>query len=440
MTENQTAENVSRLINEISVVRKPIIQQKVKLSPQLTRVLLVGIAGVGKTTLMHALVGILLTGNKDNCGRIRMECEPSSVLKDSETNRRFEMGGGINAVTFEPNMYVNGDMVYYDCPGFMDPDPCKRVINAFTIDEVLSGDCQVKILLVATAANITEANGYYIKNAVEVLGRMFPDKDQLSNALGVVISQGNKTVPAMTYLNEWKAMPAFFKKVVSNPERVFAFPEADDQKTYVLTDKDKLISFIRESPVRNPQHVPGIDDAGETIVYRMIESLCEQKKSAYKTFMNTLWSEIGKNITLEKIASYKKAIEALIDAASQSNHQSFTQECKNLTKVSTAFSEPYKKLQEVGNNDEIAKKLMELKISTSDEFSYNEVQDQLRKANDSLLIREEKLITEKKKKEDEENLKKQQEENARLTQRVNNPPVQHVHVYHGGGGGGCCIM
>jgi len=328
-------------------------------------VLLVGNMGVGKTTFMHVLADVNLTGVVNEGGEILLECDQASVLRDHK-GRKYVMNSGSKGVTFLPNIYRMGRLLFVDCPGFQDEELAWRFINAFTTDGVLNAARYVKVLLLLSKNSFAVDNkrGADAREALRVIDNIFPNKAQLQKSLGIVITNGMKSFPASKTFEfnlknerEWPLV----QYLISKPNQIFNFPKAEPEQRYVLEDKEKVIRFLLDSPVERPEHKPAIDREGIYAASQIGIISDGHKKEAFDGIIKLLFKEVQKATSLEQIASYKSICNRLITAIStRSDLRRFTGECRALARMSPAFSEPLQKLENEVEVDEFVRRIMSL--------------------------------------------------------------------------------
>ena len=121
-----------------------------------TRVLVLGVTGSGKSTLVHSLVGKKMMAN-DKYGLDVID----GLLPG------FSIGHGLDSSTTIPNSYYdpNTNLVYWDCPGFMDSrGQGQEIVNSFAIDQIFSEPSRVKILFVIQDSEFTQCASFPIPN------------------------------------------------------------------------------------------------------------------------------------------------------------------------------------------------------------------------------------------------------------------------------------
>ena len=157
------------------------VQNQIKLRPNATRVLVVGLTGSGKSTLVHALASKQLTV----CISKHGDAWEVNVPVD-ELIPGYAIGHGLGSVTSTPCSWHDriSNLVYWDCPGFLDSrGVTQEIINAFAIDQLLKPPSRIKILLAMQESDFQNGRGSGALDRIEKLIGIIPDIEQLKQSL-----------------------------------------------------------------------------------------------------------------------------------------------------------------------------------------------------------------------------------------------------------------
>ena len=159
--------------------------------------LLFGMSGAGKSTLasIHAGLPVMVKKAPKSCGAI-LECENAH--------------SGCTSVTRKPNILFDSTnhLIYADCPGFEDSDgPKQEIINSFYIynllDSISKNKNKIKILLVVSSSEIQADRAKLAKLIFERVEKIFPNKEQLQKAVGIVITKSDPEYEGIDYINDF---------------------------------------------------------------------------------------------------------------------------------------------------------------------------------------------------------------------------------------------
>jgi len=317
-----------------------------------TRVLLVGVTGGGKTTLLHALIGRKLVAKEnDETGILYYDAlEPLS-----DGDQQFTIGNGTESETYIPNVWVdsNNKIIYVDCPGFLDTETDRRLINAFSMDKVLSNaeatGAKVKVLFVVSENQLSE-KGLTARQGLILISKMFPNIDQLKRAVGVVVTKTSpraKPVGLLKKLQEGKADSALLDKFISDgDQRVFSFPSPSPYDPVgIPTDplpvevKKRIFSFLESDRVSGLKHELAIESDAEKLVIKLGYWFIDDKVKA----INLLATEIEHAMPAEMkdqgaIHEWESRVQEIQDASKTINDadsggwKAFSEFCKDLAK------------------------------------------------------------------------------------------------------------
>lgn len=252
------------------------VQRQIRLRPHAVRVLVVGLTGSGKSTLVHALAGKRLLVRESELGDSwEVDVAPGQLIPG------YEVGHGLGSATTTPCSWYDerSNLVYWDCPGFLDSrGPKQEIINAFAIDQLLRSPSRVKILLAMQEADFQNARGSGALDRIEKLIGIIPEIDQLKQSLIFVASRKSDAFPSQRkikrLLNDVRAEKNGKQQNGENTEvlekamdllsyldsttnTVFSFPAPTEEGEYpdsLFSDKDTIITSLQRNPVNNPSH------------------------------------------------------------------------------------------------------------------------------------------------------------------------------------------
>ena len=180
-------ETLSKLKDEISRTSSIVKEALSDARPEDVKVAVLGFTGSGKTTLLHILAGKRVFGTKTPFGFVLDVKEKDRLRTEYGTST---IGHGVDAETYLPNRWKDraNHILSIDCPGFVDSDRLKRVINGFTIDQILESGGKIKVLLVISEVQMIERADEAFK-AFDILCDMFPNLKELQKTICIVITK-----------------------------------------------------------------------------------------------------------------------------------------------------------------------------------------------------------------------------------------------------------
>ena len=232
-----------------------------------TRVLVLGVTGSGKSTLVHSLVGKKMMAN-DKYGLDVID----GLLPG------FSIGHGLDSSTTIPNSYYdpNTNLVYWDCPGFMDSrGQGQEIVNSFAIDQIFSEPSRVKILFVIQDSEFQNERGWPVIARLKKIISLVPDKRQLKQGLSLIVTQkfDHRFSPQDQLrelledarqsrdLEDRESVIDLLNFLTGSTNQVFTFPAPQQKKKLyeLFSDKDQLVDGLQKSPVVNPRHAMSFD-------------------------------------------------------------------------------------------------------------------------------------------------------------------------------------
>jgi energy-coupling factor transporter ATP-binding protein EcfA2 len=243
------------------------IRDKIKEEAEaVSRVLVLGVTGSGKTTLVHALAGKRLVV-KEGGARLLLEVPSGQALPG------FTIGHTAASATVAPVCWRDRSsaLSYWDCPGFFDSRGSGQdIVNAFAVDQLFTAPSRIKSLLVVQESEITDSRGRDVFGRFDKLTKLLPNPEELYRSIVLVVTKtyGEFSPHELLRGIEGSDSP-LLRFFVEHPETVFSFPrplKGSHGSTYSLfEDRDKILAKLRDGPVENPRH--SIDLEPHSIAY-----------------------------------------------------------------------------------------------------------------------------------------------------------------------------
>lgn len=289
------------------------IEKNITPNPDYIKVILMGLTGVGKSTLACAIAKTGLVAVKGPGGKLILE--------------GLGVKSGCTSVTKDPMFTVNNnlEMVFIDCAGFEDTKGFEQeLINAFAYNSLFENKTgtqnKFKILLVTSDPEIEAGRGQVIEKSINRLESLFPDHNQLKNAIGLVITKSDPEIDYIEMLEDG-ASPKLrewcdhFRK---NSEKVFIFPKPgrnDLGKQFDFNDHERLNAFLKTNFMINPAHAISLNENSKLIVRNLkmvhlqntsnkIRDLCNKINEQYRKESSKV--EVGKWIDIMYELANKK--------------------------------------------------------------------------------------------------------------------------------------
>lgn len=243
--------------------------------PRAVRVLVVGITGSGKSTLVNSLYG--------NPLEMRKTQKKTFVLDPRAGENVLPVGAGSSSITQVPGILYDKKtgIVYCDCPGFGDTAGAEQeALNAFAIDSLFSREVPISAVYVINYHD-TESERYSaVKDSSEMVFALFnQNAEKLGQCLSGVVSRIPADLDAIDQINELKDFNPVMSILHSDPSRVFSFPEPDrkedkeGEQYNKFVQKDALVHFIQTHAIRGMDHtVPLSKDALDVLIATMQRS------------------------------------------------------------------------------------------------------------------------------------------------------------------------
>ena len=301
LLSKEEVEKINKLIKDV-VQKTESITKNDKI-----RVILMGTTGAGKSSLTNAL--------SSNGKLTIISGKGGKPILDG----KGVVSGNISG-TRDPGIDSSDEcMVFCDCPGFEDTEGfLQEIVNAFAIDCLFSDNNKFKILLVATNGE-TENRAKSICNSIKRLEKIFINKNQLKNGIGLVITQGDNETTEENYAEiindnpseELKDMAMFFS---NNKDRIFVFPRpprSDVGKEYNFQDHDRLISFLKKDPIVNPEHQIALSETAELTIKNLKKIYDKKASDEIKNVTDKINMQFRKEEKLEEIKKWIERMEKI---------------------------------------------------------------------------------------------------------------------------------
>lgn len=171
-------------------VESAVKRMQGNLDPKAERVIIVGPSGSGKSTLLNLLAGKRLSfvEHEDADGNITRSLTINDPLPDSVVSSNMKAG-----TKFPYAWPESKSRIYWDCPGFEDPEGVvPDIVNTSTIHQLFGDTVPIKIVLSWPEA---ELEGPRLSSFSKLLLRMTQmfSVDQLSQRLFLVITRQGRT-------------------------------------------------------------------------------------------------------------------------------------------------------------------------------------------------------------------------------------------------------
>jgi hypothetical protein len=171
-------------------------------------ILLIGDTGVGKSTLANAIVKgpkslklINIEVQGEFGSYMDATIDTDNPIKEQDGSTIFKIGHGkAKSQTQHPEIFVDNNAAYCDCPGFGDTSGSNRdIVNCVGIKDILDNAKSVRIMIALSALQILDSSGrgQSIRNAVSTLNSIFAEKDftRYMNSITPVILRCPPGVP-----------------------------------------------------------------------------------------------------------------------------------------------------------------------------------------------------------------------------------------------------
>jgi len=272
----------------------------------LARVLLLGVTGSGKTTLVHALAGKRLVTRELSSGVTALE------VSDSQKLPGFAIGHRVTSSTLVPTPWQDrsAGLCYWDCPGFMDTrGPEQDIINAFAMDQLFEAPSKIKTLLVVQSSELTDSRGRDVFARFDRLAKLLPVPEHLYKSTALVITKTSSRFSAMDVLRSMGDHP-LVRFFADHPGKVFTFPYPEDGIAWGFGDRERLIAELQSTHVTNPKHAIDLDHASIVHLVGLYKDFGDVKDRLACLVGGMEASYRGRS--LKELQNWKRAVETVL--------------------------------------------------------------------------------------------------------------------------------
>jgi hypothetical protein len=286
-----------------------IMRDKLSAYPSdVTRVLVMGFTGAGKSMLVNALVG--------NALKV-VRFEDKAVVEAVSPLPELKIGHTLNSETTMLGRHRDAanKLAFWDCPGFFDSrGAVQDIVNGFAIDQLLQGNCRIKVLLVIEECDVTKKRAENCKRQLEKLAALFPNREQLHAMTTLVITKlpieedadGHRVLRSARHPehvanlrlcgHEEKAphnaipnrsLGPFLSQNAST--RIFSGGQNASAsmvgKPFVIPDVEAIIEALKHNPVQCPEHKIHLDHKSLLMAQRLVSASGSPEKAALRLTM-----------------------------------------------------------------------------------------------------------------------------------------------------------
>ena len=238
------------------------ITHQLEPNPGMPRVIMMGLTGSGKSSLMNCLSGREIRIVEGRGRRIELIGEGIQSGSESFTRR--------------PEIYLDesSGIIYCDCPGFEDSGGIKQeILNSYAIDQLLQNinerQCLIKILFIISAYEIESGRSQIILRNIERIERILTNEEEMRSGVGIVITKGDEEITGIDYLERIKEnandkLRRFCDYYIEHQEHLFTFPKAPrsriGEEYNDFPDRTRLNEFLQTHQIINPRHEVGLSE------------------------------------------------------------------------------------------------------------------------------------------------------------------------------------
>lgn len=270
--EEKEFKNFSSVLQSIE---QEVRQYVTKFGPKSKKraVLLLGLTGSGKTTILNLLMGVPHEYREkkiEHRGETVTEMELLPVtggLKSFIKTAPFKTSSGATSETKAPNFYVIRDVLVVDCPGFGDNRGwTQSLANSFLIEALFNHFEGVQILFIENSSNLTENRcNVLFDNLISLFGLFdLSDIKVLAKSLNFVFTKGKPLKSHHYYLMDMMKSRKQYKQLTV--EQFKEYESLFDE----LEQKKSLIGFS-EPPI-NPLEQPKFFNEFTNLLWNKIEN------------------------------------------------------------------------------------------------------------------------------------------------------------------------
>ena len=252
---------IEELCQEFGRIKEDIYE-KLEPNPGMPRVIMMGLTGSGKSSLMNCLSGREIRIVEGRGRRIELIGEGIQSGSESFTRR--------------PEIYLDesSGIIYCDCPGFEDSGGIKQeILNSYAIDQLLQNinerQCLIKILFIISAYEIESGRSQIILRNIERIERILTNEEEMRSGVGIVITKGDEEITGIDYLERIKEnandkLRRFCDYYIEHQEHLFTFPKAPrsriGEEYNDFPDRTRLNEFLQTHQIINPRHEVGLSE------------------------------------------------------------------------------------------------------------------------------------------------------------------------------------
>lgn len=358
------------IFNQLVKERQKYIIEQIRPYSDITKVIFIGMTGCGKSCLSCSLSNkeLLVKGK----GAImHLEGEGIGVgLKSFTTIPMFESD-------------INRRSIFIDCPGFEDVKGyVQEILNAFSIDNIFdkypNHENKFKIILVISQDEFYSNKGSKMVSSFLRLEQMFPIGEKLRRNIGLVITKGPLEYEGCDYIDELDEtirntenppdhlvrICQFFK---SNPNHVFAFPKPsrmDKDKQYVFQDRDKLLNFLHNDLLINPDHKLILSPEAILKLKLIREDHSKKLSNSIQNLCQKIYNQFSSESKSAELQKWYRLISDLFEANIKKAEQ-LKDFLKNNFPKSEQYQNDLKEIAEYEMFDEFIDKILYSAVDTS---------------------------------------------------------------------------
>ena len=403
-----------------------------------TWVIIIGITGAGKTTLLYSLAGKKLISVRDEeSGALCLGAEELWRSGDQPV----EIGHEVESKTFVPNIWDDDErgIVFFDCPGFLDTVGERRLVNAFSIDQILANANNVKILLVVAQGEL-ESRAIDARRSLDMLCKMIPNEEELMKSVGIVVTKvqhGRNSPGMLRRLGGSGGQCSRLINSIIEKNSVFTFrePIAAGSDAQMFEDREALFAFLGRELVANPHHETVVDPETQMMITQLSQSFNKDMQIALLCLARDIEEATNSLKNEQEMVEWIEDLDVLRDAAKM-GWKVFDEHCQALSSKRPEITGSAQEISKISPWVEFMTRLMMTSYETSqmitDEDSPNSPLLFASREYNSFVENLKMKIQTGKSKRTIADMEKEIE-------RIKNRPVQVIHHHHHSGGG-CIVM
>lgn len=188
----QPGDMVASLREKISHMQEKF-RENAALYANPNKVIIIGPAGSGKSTLIHCYAGIPLVAQEKEAGGFSLNPRnPRDLLPG------FMISHGTHVGTQAPCPWHDreNNNVYWDCPGFGDPrGELEEIVNSVSIHQLFENSSNARIILAIPEAKLEDGHSKDFKDLLNHIAKFFPITGQLEKSLYLVVTKQDRIKP-----------------------------------------------------------------------------------------------------------------------------------------------------------------------------------------------------------------------------------------------------